>query len=200
MNHLAKESANTDSNSSEKREAKRKLVPRAIDNVDVLMDKVLDNLRTQEEPGRCLAGGQDVLGVCEDTQLLLKRSPEKTVQRRSDTEDQDSQHCQQESGEDDGARQGPPPGKKHPESYQIRLKWPPEGSTLKPVPERSGTDSKDADNAEEEPQKRMFGKRRKRSTAEIRQDPEFARFLLKWPPDGSTFARSAAQSFADRQK
>lgn len=198
-----------------------------MDNVEVPTDKTLDSVCAPEsrcwgdedsrasgqqprhDPGRALAGGRDGAGLCTETQLLLEASPEKTVQKGCDAENLDSKRRQQDPGEDRAQRgtahlplgqRAMPEMKKNTESSQIRLKWPPEGSTLKAVPERSGTDSEEAEHAEEERQKKMSGKRRKRSPAETQRDPEFAWFLPKWPPDGSTFVRSEPQSFSDQQK
>lgn len=221
---MSKKSANIikpDSNFSKEREENRNLVQPALDNFIVPMDKMLVNLRahkntcwddedskasvkaSQEDPERSLVGEQDIVDLCKETQLLLQESPEKAVQKRWNTEKKDSKHCQQDLDDDDSAQRvkygqwSMSEIKKNPESSQFLLKWPPEGSTLKPFPEKSGTDSEDAVNGEEDQQKRMFSKRRKRSITEIHKDPEFAWFLPKWPPEGSTFVRSGGQSFTD---
>lgn len=216
------------SNFSQEKEENRNLVQRALDNFDVSMDKMLDNLhlcknkcwsdedgkeslqQSQKDPGRPLDGTQDILGLCKETQLLLQwssgKSPINKVQKTCDAENEDRKQGEQDLGDDDSA-QGVNYGqlsmsgiKKTPESTQFLLKWPPEGSTLKPVPEKSGTNNKDAENCEEDKQKRMCSKRRKRSMTEIHKDPEFAWLLPKWPPEGSTFVRSGGQSRTDHQE
>lgn len=182
------------------------MVQRALDNGDVTMDKMLDNLHVRKikvwgdedskscahTQGRPLVGAWDIVDFCKETQLLLKCSPEtppiNTVQKRWDTE---YAQCGQWPMSE---------FKKSPESSQFQLKWPPEGSSLKLVPERSGTIGEDAEHGEEDNEKRMFSQSRKRSMTEIHKDPEFAWFLPKWPPEGSTFVRSGEQSVTDHQK
>lgn len=232
IERMSKESANVvkpDSNFSKEREENRNLVQRARDNFKVPKDKTMDNLRvrknkcwgdkdskasvqrSQEDPGRSLVGAQDIVDLCNETQLLLnwspdKKSPVNTVQKRCDTENEDPKHREQDLVDDDSAQRvkygqwSMSEIKKNPESSQFLLKWPPEGSTLRPVPEKSGADSEDAENCEEDKQKRMLSKRRKRSMTEIHKNPEFAWFLPKWPPEGSTLGRSGGQGFTDHHE
>lgn len=212
---MSKESTNivkADSNFNEEREENRSLVQQVIDNLDVPMDKMLDKVRTQktkcvqqsqEDPGRPAVGAQDSVDLCKETQLLLhwssETSPINPVQERRDAENEDPESFGKDLGDDDSAQRvkygqwSVSELKKSPESSQFRLKWPPEGSTLKPIPEKS----EDAGNGEEDKQKRMFSKRRKRTMMEIHKDPAFAWFLPKWPPEGSSLVRSGGQSFTD---
>lgn len=205
---MSREAANIvkpESDFSKERDEDRNLVQRALDNLDVSMDKlhVYKNKcwgdedsqasvqQSQEDPGRA----QDTADSRKETPLLLEWSPEKSPINAVPKED--SKHCEQEFGEDHRVKFGhwsTSEMKTSPESSPFLLHWPPEGSSLKGVQEKSGVEAGQRD---EDKQKRGFLKRRKESTTEIRKDPEFAWFLPKWPPEGSTFVPSGGQSLTD---
>lgn len=211
---MSKESANVvkaGSHLSEEGDENRDAVQQETDSLDVPMDKMLDNARARkdkcggDEDGKASVqqsrevGAEDIADLCEQTQELLQWT-EKTVQERPDTHNQESKRCQQDLGHDAGAHRVKHGRRSTCESSHFVLKWPPEGSTLKAIPEKSGTDSEDAEKAEDEQPKRMLSKRRRRSVTETRRGPGFAWLLPKWPPEGSTFVRSGGRGFADRHQ
>lgn len=106
----------------------------------------------------------DISEISKEPRLRLKRPPEKppknTVQKRRD-----------------------------PEFSKFLLKWP---LSLKPVPVKTGTDKDGTEDCEEDGEKKTSSPPRAstlsirtRTDSEIKNDPEFSKFLLKWPPEGS---------------
>lgn len=149
-----------------------------------------------------LVGGQDISDLCKERQFMLKRSSENTQKntvQKYETETEDVNHNEKDlqnrhEDEDNDWAQGVKRGhlpkserKKDPESSKFLLKWP---LSLKPVPEK--TYDKDTETFENDAQKNVSSPPtapkfsfRRWTNSEIKNDPDFSKYLLKWPPEDS---------------
>lgn len=159
--------------------------------------------RLHKDLERSLVGGQDISDLCKERQLVLKRSSENTQKntvQKYETETEDVNHNEKDlqnrhEDEDNGWAQRVKCGhlpmserKKDPESSKFLLKWP---LSLKPVPEK--THNEDTETFEDDAQKNVSSPLtapkfsfRRWTNSEIKTDPEFSKYLLKWPPEDST--------------
>lgn len=129
----------------------------------------------------------------------LQRIPKKNTVQKYETETEDVNHNEKDlqnrhEDEDNDWAQGVKRGhlpkserKKDPESSKFLLKWP---LSLKPVPEK--TYDKDTETFENNAQKNVSSPPtapkfsfRRWTNSEIKNDPDFSKYLLKWPPEDS---------------